>query len=159
MPFTKPTQLPAELLLLCPLLELEPDELLSLCFPLESPPEELLPPCPSLEEDETSAELELSTELELRTSEELLNASLEELLPVVPLEQELPPEELLSSVPSGGGLGISKSEEQEKMNVMASTMAAVSVLIFIMLLRFSVCFYLVKPLRTWGRTGLLRYCA
>jgi hypothetical protein len=59
---------------------------------LESPPEELLPPCPSLEEDEASAEPELVTEPELRTSDELLNDSLEELLPVVPLEQELPPE-------------------------------------------------------------------
>jgi hypothetical protein len=108
------------------LLELEPVPPL---LELELPLEELPPPCPSLEEDKASAELELVTEPELKTSEELLNASLEELLPVVPLELELPPEELLSPA-SSGGLGISSSEEQEKMNVMASTRNAVNVWTF-----------------------------
>jgi hypothetical protein len=117
-----------ELELMSPCSVLEEDET-SAELELESPPEELLPPCPSLEEDETSAELELAAELELRTSDELLNTSLEELLPVVPLEQELPPEELLLSASGGGGLGISSSEEQEKMNIMASTMAAVRVIL------------------------------
>jgi hypothetical protein len=106
----------AELELMSPCSVLEEDET-SAELELESPPEELLPPCPSLEEDKASAELELATELELRTSDELLNAPLEELLPVVPLELSV----------SSGGLGISKSEEQEKMNVMASTRNAVSV--------------------------------
>jgi hypothetical protein len=142
--FEPPLELELPLAELVPPLELEPvlelelplDEL----FPppeLEPPPDELSPLCPSLE-DETSdepllvlsplpLELELPPEellplcfpLEDETSDELLLV----LLPL-PLELELLLE--LKPLVSSGGLGISISEVQEKMNAMASAMLAVS---------------------------------